>query len=236
MTDAHNINLSCNPTTGFNFPYSDISRRPYPTFGPLAQISTNAESSYNGLQTAVTKRFSHRWQLAATYTLSRTRDNAAPLSNGPDNACNPLAEWADSVSDQRHRAVFNGIWTLPYRFELSGLYFYGSGATFSNNYGGDLRDTGNKSAGRLRPDGTVVPRNSFVGLPLHRIDLRLQRRFPVVGSMTVDGILEVFNVFNHVNYGAYVLSESNRSYGQPAQNSNVAYSPRLLQLGFRVAF
>jgi hypothetical protein len=202
----------------------------------LQQISTNGESTYNGLQTAVTKRFSHHWQLSATYTLSKTRDNALPLAGGPDNACNPLAEWASSVGDQRHRAVFNGIWTLPYRFELSGLYFYGSGATFSNTYGGDLRDTGNRSASRLRPNGTVVERNSFVGLPIHRVDLRLQRRFPIAGSMTVDGILELFNVFNYVNYGAYVTAESNASYGKPAQNANVAYTPRLLQLGFRVAF
>jgi hypothetical protein len=102
--------------------------------------------------------------------------------------------------------------------------------------GGDLRNTGNRSAGRLRPDGTVVPRNSFVGRPLHRVDMRLQRRFPLAGSATVDGILEVFNVFNHENYGSYVLNQANRNYGRPVQNINVAFAPRMLQLGFRVAF
>src|SRR5213592_2078156 len=80
----------------------------------------------------------------------------------------------------------------PLQVRTEGLYFYGSGERYANNYGGDLRNTGNRSAGRLRPDGTVVPRNSFVGRPVHRVDMRLQRRFPLAGSVTVDGILEAF--------------------------------------------
>jgi hypothetical protein len=46
----------------------------------------------------------------------------------------------------------------------------------------------------------------------------------------------VFNVFNHANYGAYTTVETNRNYGQPAQNTNVAYQPRMMQLGFRLTF
>lgn len=52
----------------------------------------------------------------------------------------------------------------------------------------------------------------------------------------VDGILEVFNLFNHANYGSYVTAESNTNYEQPTANTNVAYQPRMLQLGFRMAF
>ena len=39
----------------------------------------------------------------------------------------------------------------------------------------------------------------------------------------VDGIVEVFNVFNHANYGSFVLNESNSRYGQPDRSVNVAY-------------
>jgi hypothetical protein len=126
---------------------------------------------------------------------------------------------------------------------LSGIYFYGSGKRFNNAYGGDLRDIGGGGgtgsstySPRLRPDGTVVPRNSLVGKPIHRVDLRVQRRVRRGGRATVDGLLEVFNLFNHANYGSYVLLESNRNYGQPSFNSNIAYQPRILQLGFRFAF
>ena len=31
-------------------------------------------SNYHGLETSLTKRFSHRWQLAATYTLAALHD------------------------------------------------------------------------------------------------------------------------------------------------------------------
>jgi hypothetical protein len=118
---------------------------------------------------------------------------------------------------------------VGYRFQLSGLYFYGSGQRFATTYGGGDRT-------RLRPDGSIVPRNNFVGLPIHRVDARLQRRFGLGGRRGVDGILEVYNLFNHANYGAYTLAESNASYGQPIQNIGIAYQPRMVQLGFRFVF
>jgi hypothetical protein len=48
------------------------------------------------------------------------------------------------------------------------------------------------------------------------------------------GVVEVFTLFNHANYGTYVTQESNAAYGKPAFNSNIAYQPRTLQLGFRL--
>ena len=56
------------------------------------------------------------------------------------------------------------------------------------------------------------------------------------GRRSVDGIVEVFNVLNHVNYGSYTTQETSASYGLPAQNTDVSYQPRMLQLGFRVSF
>ena len=65
----------------------------------------------------------------------------------------------------------------------------------------------------------------------------LTKRFPLGGRAGIDGIVELFNVFNHANYGSYATSESNsRTYGLPTQNVNVAYAPRELQLGFRLVF
>ena len=49
--------------------------------------------------------------------------------------------------------------------------------------------------------------------------MRLQQRFPLGGRMAIDGMVEVFNVFNHANYGSYTTQESNASYGQPSYNS-----------------
>ncbi len=50
------------------------------------------------------------------------------------------------------------------------------------------------------------------------------------------GVFEVFNLFNHANYGSYTTNENNANYGKPSFNSNLAYQPRMLQLGFRTTF
>ena len=54
--------------------------------------------------------------------------------------------------------------------------------------------------------------------------------------MKLDGILEVFNLLDHANYGAYITEESNRNYGQPTQTPGLTYGPRMMQLGFRATF
>jgi hypothetical protein len=135
--------------------------------------------------------------------------------------------------------VTNGIWEIPYGFQLSGLYFFGSGQRFDTRWGTDVRQLGVFIFGeqRLRPNGTYVPRNNFVGKPIHRVDMRLQRRFPLGGRAAIDGILEIFNAFNHKNFGGYQTREiAAATYGRPTQNTDVAYAPRTLQLGFRFAF
>jgi hypothetical protein len=132
-------------------------------------------------------------------------------------------------------ATLNGIWEVGRGFQLSGLYFYGSGQRFNTTYGGDVRLCG-QGCDRLRPDGTIVPRNAFVGDPLHRVDLRLQQRVRLGGRVTLDGILESYNLFNHENYGNYEVRESNANYGKPIPILSLVYQPRMLQLGFRVTF
>jgi hypothetical protein len=77
---------------------------------------------------------------------------------------------------------------------------------------------------------------NLVGEPIHRVDVRLTKRQRIAGRLSIDGMLEVFNLFNHENYGSYTTSESNASYGRPAFNNNVAFQPRIVQLGFRFAF
>ena len=235
-----NINLSFDPATGLNYPFSDISRRPYPDWGLVGMNVMGGRSNYHALQTSFTKRMSNRWQASATYTLGQMKDfDRLPLS-GLTRVTFPVArdlggEYTLTAGDQRHRAVLNGIWQMGYGFQLSGLYFYGSGERFSNNAGGDRRGCG-AGCNRLRADGTIVARNSFIGNPVHRIDMRMQRRFGLGGRAGIDAMFEVFNLFNHENYGSYTTAENNARYGLPTANENVAYQPRMAQLGFRLTF
>ena len=138
--------------------------------------------------------------------------------------------------DQRHRASVNGVWDLGSGFQLSGIYFFGSGRRYGVNTGADLRDEGQSGALRLRANGTIVPRNPLVGDPIHRVDMRLQKRLSLGGHRQIDGIIEVFNLLNHANYGSYTINENNANYGKPSASTNQAYQPRMLQLGFRTTF
>jgi hypothetical protein len=217
----------------------------------VTQRFTDGRANYHGLETALTKRFSRNWQASATYTLSQYKDRtpipllpgcAYPMS-APGVCDVPIpnlrpdfgGEYGFAVGDQRHRAVFNGIWQMAAGFQLSGLFFFGSGQRYATTYGGDLSNSANATA-RLRPDGTVVPRNNFVGEPLYRADVRLLKRTSLGSRARLDGMVEVFNVFNHANYGSYTTAESSRAYGTPAQNIALEYQPRMIQLGFRLAF
>ena len=236
----NNINLSYDPVTGVNYPFTDISRRPFPDWGPIYMNVMGGRSNSHALQTAFTKRLSQRWQASGTYTLSWLYDMTSPVFSGTTPVPFPVApdlggEYGLAATDQRHRATLNGIWQVGRGLQLSGLYFYGSGQRYVTSYGGDLRLCG-QGCDRLRRDGTIVPRNNFVGDPIHRVDLRLQQRIRLGGRFALDGILETYNLFNHENWGSYETRESNASYGQPIPLLSLAYQPRMLQLGFRTTF
>ena len=224
-----NINLTYNPATGVNYVSTDATRAVYADWGVVNAYQSQGWANFHALETAFTKRLSQRWQASGTYTLSIYNDGNTSPAPSLTLVQDLGQEYGRATTDQRHRAVFNGIWDAGYGFQLSGLYFYGSGQRFATTYGGGDRT-------RLRPDGSIVPRNTFVGLPIHKVDARIQRRFGLGGRRGVDGILEVYNLFNHANYGSYTLAESNANYGQPIQNIGLTYQPRMVQLGFRVVF
>ena len=224
-----NINLTYNPATGVNYVSTDASRAVYADWGVVNAYLSEGWSNFHALEASFTKRLSQRWQASGTYTLSVYRDGTTSPVPSIKLVQDLGEEYGLATTDQRHRAVFNGIWDVGYGFQLSGLYFYGSGQRFATTYGGGDRP-------RLRPDGSIVPRNIFVGLPLHRVDFRLLRRFGLGGRRSIDGIAEAYNLFNHENYGSYTLAESNASYGKPIQNVGLAYQPRMVQLGFRIGF
>jgi hypothetical protein len=239
-----NINLTYDEATGVNYPFDDSGRRFDPLWGIIGLDPKTGWSNYHGLQAAFTKRFSNRWQASATYTLSGFwNGDPAPFS-GLQEVTFPVAndlgnDYSLAVTDQRHRLVFNGIWQVGRGFQVSGMYFYGSGERLATIYGEDLRGVGEgfeAFALRARPDGSLVPRNGFVGDPVHRVDVRLQERIPIAGRVAIDGIVEIFNVFDRANFGSYVTDELSPLYGQAQFNSNLAYAPRTLQLGFRLTF
>jgi hypothetical protein len=231
-----NVNLLFNPTTGVNLPFATRANRPQPDWGIVSMNTHLARSNYHGLQTAFTKRFSNRWQASATYTLSWLYNaDTKPFSGLKqvtfDTVPDLGGEYGLSADDQRHRAVFNAIWQVGKGFQVSGLHYVLGGIRQSSNYGQDLRGTGGGFSQRLRPDGTIVPRNAIIAPARNGTDIRVQQRIPLPGRINVDGIAEVFNVFNRPNWGIGTVESQTAQYLQ-----HITAQFRSAQVGFRVTF
>ena len=83
---------------------------------------------------------------------------------------------------------------------------------------------------RLRPDGTIVPRNDFTQPSRNRTNVRVQQRIPLPRQASIDLIAEAFNVFNRPNW-TISTQENNALFGK-----RTAGLYRTMQLGFRVLF
>jgi hypothetical protein len=113
-------------------------------------------------------------------------------------------------------------------------------ATLAN---GDVIDIASRFDGPSTINsGDTIPRNALQGLPLHKVDLRLTKDIKLGGTTKLSLIGEVFNVFNHHNYGSYntnlsaTAAATTALFGQPQQNAGNAFIPREAQLAFRIGF
>jgi hypothetical protein len=97
------------------------------TFSSVGEIAGIANSSYNALQISLRKRFSYGFSMLASYTFSKTLDDASTfnitgsasqsVAGENDLAQNPFdvkAEYGRSMFDARHRFVLSYQWNLPW--------------------------------------------------------------------------------------------------------------------------
>jgi hypothetical protein len=97
----------CQPATGAGCPPDGV-----PVFSSIFAEDTIANSNYNSLQVLVEKRFSKGMEFRASYTWSKSFDQASSF----ENVLNPLdirRSWALSLFDGRNRLVYSYVWQLP---------------------------------------------------------------------------------------------------------------------------
>jgi len=97
----------CNPMSGAGCPSDGV-----PVFSNIFTQNTIGYSNYNSLQVLAEKRFSHGLQFQASYTYSKTIDDASSF----ENILNPYdlnATKGLSLFDARHRFVFSYYWEFP---------------------------------------------------------------------------------------------------------------------------
>ena len=191
---SQNINISYDPATGVNRNFNTISTRPFPEWGTLSMQFTNGLANTPLVESSFTKRFSQHWQASGSYTLSGLWDGDPQLHSGLTVVPFPVPadlgnDYGLAVTDQRHRAVFNGIWEAGFGFQLSGLYFFGSGTAVCD-------DVGRRSPEHRRRRGTTAPGwNDRAAQQLRRQadssrGPAYPAEVPLQGRARIDGILE----------------------------------------------
>ena len=268
-TRSIDANLFSSGTTGYNALVS--AGRPNPAWGQVLAFTADGRKDQTQISTGLTRRLQKKFQAGVTYTLMLSMHDNGTLGYTGPSANNPFdylnGEYATSTEFQRNTVRAWTLYQMPWGLSTSVSYFYGSGNRFAASisatpYGKtgtnrlNLTNTGG-AAGTIVipagvadrydgpatiPSGMVIPRNALQGLPLHKVDLRLTKDIRITGNVKAQLIGEVFNLFNHANYGSYNTTLSATSaattslFGLPAQNGGNAYVPRMAQLAFRVAF
>src|SRR3984885_10066927 len=97
----------CQPATGVGCPPDGV-----PVFSSLFAMAPLANSAYNSFQAEVNRRFAHGLQLLASYTWSKSIDNASSFEDSLD-PLNLAKSRSLSLFDARNRFVLSEYWRIP---------------------------------------------------------------------------------------------------------------------------
>ena len=144
-----NINLTYDPITGVLNPSTNAALAVYPDWGTVNAYHSKGWSNYHALQTAFTKRFNQRWQLAGTYTLSAFWDgipSPAPHINLVEDLGRQVLVGCHRSTASRGCERYLGCGT---RAAIERPVFLRIGSTLRNH----LRRRGSSEAAHGRPSG-----------------------------------------------------------------------------------
>jgi hypothetical protein len=210
----------------------DFSSRPDAGKGAIRQIESSGRQRDNALDVTLGGEIGSRFTGVAQYTLSRSDNDTGGIGWFPANQYTPSGEWGRADFDQRHRFNLLGSVTLTKKWSIGTGITASSGKPYTLTTGLDSFHTGMVNA---RPAG--VARNTLQGPGYADVDLRCSRDFFLVRSKQDKGpvatvALDGFNVFNRVNYTAYIGNLSSPFFRQAVSS----LPARRMQLTVRVKF
>jgi len=160
---------------------ADQRRRYFPTFSTITDMMSLANSTYHALQLTANKRMSHGLTVLASYTWSKSLDNASGDAATPSNPYNFANDKGPSVQNIPHRLVASAIWHMPVLrnrsafvrtafggWALNGIATLQSGTPFNLTSGKDNSGTALNSdradlVGDWRLDNSSRSKNDWVG-------------------------------------------------------------------------
>jgi outer membrane receptor protein involved in Fe transport len=171
-----------------------------PGFNDIFLLDNSASSTYHGLTLSLTQRMAKQLAFMASYTFSKTLDDASDFDEQPQNPFDLRAERAISSQHQQQRFAFNALWDLPIPGEirLAPIITVGTGRPIDPLVG---LDSNRSDAFPLSARPLGLGRNSLQTQGAANVDLGVIKtvRF---GERHVDLIAQFFNLFNRVNASA----------------------------------
>jgi Carboxypeptidase regulatory-like domain/TonB dependent receptor-like, beta-barrel len=147
-----------------------------------------------------------------------------------DWQASPIIRWQSGNRSTITTGVDNALTGMPNQRAVQILddpYGTGGPAAYLNRAAFIAPAAGTYS--ELRPF-TIVNPSSFQN------DFALTRTFNLAGSQAMQVRWEVFNVINHVNFGAPITALNSASFGQIQQTAPVGGDPRIMQFAVKFMF
>ena len=212
-----------------------------PQFKDIYQIGNSSSSTYNGVAFTLNRRMNDELAFSASYTLSKTFDDASDYDEQPQNPFLLADERALSRQHQAQRFVFNALWELPIgdeedkpakqkenpgwlmrtfeHIEVAPIFTAGSGRPVNPVIG---VDSNRSDAFPLSSRPLGLGRNSLRNRNSVNLDFRVLKYFPFGESRHLDVVAEFFNLLNHPNVAAInpVFGSGLQpiaGYGQPVE-------------------
>jgi hypothetical protein len=187
-------------------------------FDDIYQLENSSSSTYNGISFTLNRRMNDELAFSASYTLSKTFDDASDFDEQPQNPFDLAAENALSRQQQQQRFVFNALWELPIgdeddkpgkaderaswlrktfsHIEVAPIFTAGSGQPVNPLTG---VDSNRSQAFPLSARPLGLGRNSRRMPPIATMDFRVLKYFPFGESRHLDVVAEFFNLVNRAN-------------------------------------
>ncbi|MFL6195484.1 MAG: TonB-dependent receptor domain-containing protein [Thermoanaerobaculia bacterium] len=214
--------------------------RPDPRFANNSQYQSIGDSWYDGATVALNRRTGSWGGFRLSYTYSKAFDTSGNFFfSQPQNAGDVAAERGRSDNDQRHRLEISGTFATPREsgdtllrsltngWLFSYVFSYASALPYNIQLPNDRNGDTNFND---RPAG--VGRNAGEGFDYQSLDLRLSRTFSLTGGVSLEALIDVFNVLNRANYQVPNNILSSPTFGRPTAVND----PRQFQLGLRLSF
>lgn len=178
----------------------------------LLLTNFDSGSNYSTIEFTVTKRFTKKWQLITGYDwtkLNRDRCEGCPgvsstAGFGGTTSLDPNVTAIQNGHYHQWTYKVLGVYQFPKGIQVSGTWNAQQGAPYSRSmqFSSALRNI-------LNPDGTTRTSNLRQGaqtiwiepnayyLPATKlINLRVEKKFRITERQSIDGMFDVFNIFN----------------------------------------